>query len=581
MRENNQSFSVGENMGEIKIMLGFEVGTGKEVQMSLHHTVITGMTQLSGKTTTLEAIISRANKRAIAFKTKRGESGFNNYREMPPFFVERADWQYVATLLEAVMREKMRFERPWIMKATQGTKSLREVLENVQTLRSETKRQLSENIYTALEEYLKIVVPQIEKLKFSKTLDLIDGINVVDLTEMTVELQSLVIQSTMEYVINNLQETILIVPEAWEHIPQGRNTPVKLYAETFIRKGAAIGNYLFIDSQDIAGIDKMPLRQCNNWILGRQREGHEVERVREQIGKNKIDAEEIRSLPLGHFIAILGDDIRKVYVLPAGVPAKIGRQVAMGEIPVTEAGKYMNSASGEVTPGAQMGIRRFLPTLGGDRALRKVEELEIKLTRRNNEFELLRTEVDALRQELITSTAKLEQLVRQQESTEQRAAKSQVPAIRPGFTIDDLNQFIDQRMHQIIQFDKPTVFTQVDVSGRFKEIIKERFVREVGIRIRGLNQSAIHAAMVLHERRAVKRGELYSFLHGGNGRISDDFYSELQTLEDVRLIIYSKETGIIHWALGEYLKRELGSMYDEAAINQAEDYLASLLLLPS
>ncbi len=581
MRENNQSFSVGENMGEIKIMLGFEVGTGKEVQMSLHHTVITGMTQLSGKTTTLEAIISRANKRAIAFKTKRGESGFNNYREMPPFFVERADWQYVATLLEAVMREKMRFERPWIMKATQGTKSLREVLENVQTLRSETKKQLSENIYTALEEYLKIVVPQIEKLKFSKTLDLIDGINVVDLTEMTVELQSLVIQSTMEYVINNLQETILIVPEAWEHIPQGRNTPVKLYAETFIRKGAAIGNYLFIDSQDIAGIDKMPLRQCNNWILGRQREGHEVERVREQIGKNKIDAEEIRSLPLGHFIAILGDDIRKVYVLPAGVPAKIGRQVAMGEIPVTEAGKYMNSASGEVTPGAQMGIRRFLPTLGGDRALRKVEELEIKLTRRNNEFELLRTEVDALRQELITSTAKLEQLVRQQESTEQRAAKSQVPAIRPGFTIDDLNQFIDQRMHQIIQFDKPTVFTQVDVSGRFKEIIKERFVREVGIRIRGLNQSAIHAAMVLHERRAVKRGELYSFLHGGNGRISDDFYSELQTLEDVRLIIYSKETGIIHWALGEYLKRELGSMYDEAAINQAEDYLASLLLLPS
>ena len=581
MRENNQSFSVGENMGEIKIMLGFEVGTGKEVQMSLHHTVITGMTQLSGKTTTLEAIISRANKRAIAFKTKRGESGFNNYREMPPFFVERADWQYVATLLEAVMREKMRFERPWIMKATQGTKSLREVLENVQTLRSETKKQLSENIYTALEEYLKIIVPQIEKLKFSKTLDLIDGINVVDLTEMTVELQSLVIQSTMEYVINNLQETILIVPEAWEHIPQGRNTPVKLYAETFIRKGAAIGNYLFIDSQDIAGIDKMPLRQCNNWILGRQREGHEVERVREQIGKTKIDAEEIRSLPLGHFIAILGDDIRKVYVLPAGVPAKIGRQVAMGEIPVTEAGKYMNSASGEATPGAQMGIRRFLPTLGGDRALRKVEELEIKLTRRNNEFELLRTEVDALRQELITSTAKLEQLVRQQESTEQRAAKSQVPAIRPGFTIDDLNQFIDQRMHQIIQFDKPTVFTQVDVSGRFKEIIKERFVREVGIRIRGLNQSAIHAAMVLHERRAVKRGELYSFLHGGNGRISDDFYSELQTLEDVRLIIYSKETGIIHWALGEYLKRELGSMYDEAAINQAEDYLASLLLLPS
>jgi hypothetical protein len=567
-------------MGEIKILLGFEVGTGKEVHMSLHHTVITGMTQLSGKTTTLEAIISRANRRAIAFKTKLGESGFNSYREIPPLFEERADWQYVSTLLEAVMGEKMKFERPWIMKATQGTKSLREVLENVQALRAEATKQLPENVYTALEEYLKIVVPQIEKFRFSRTLDLIDGINVMDLTEMTLELQGLVIQSTMEYVINNLHETILIVPEAWEHIPQGRNTPVKLYAETFIRKGAAIGNYLFIDSQDIAGIDKMPLRQCNNWILGRQREGHEVERVREQIGRKKIDSEEIRSLPLGHFLAILGDDVKKVYVLPARVPAKIGRRVAMGEMTVTDAGKHMNASSTEeeTAQGAQTGIRRFLPAPSGDRALRRVEELEMKLARRDNEFALLRTEVDGLRKELITSTAKQEQSLRHQETAEQRAAKSQIPAVRPGFTIDDLNQLIDQRMHQIIQYDKPTVFTQVDVSGRFREVVKERFIREVGIRIRGLPQTTIHAAMLVHERRGIKRGELYSFLHGGNGRISDDFYAELQTLEDARLVVYSKETGIIHWALGEYLKRELGAMYDEAAIKQAEDYLASLLL---
>jgi hypothetical protein len=567
-------------MGEVKILLGYEIGTGKEVQMGLHHTVITGMTQLSGKTTTLEAIISRANRHAIAFKTKRGESGFNSYREIPPFFVERADWQYVSTLLEAVMREKMKFERPWIMKATQGTKSLREVLENVQKLHSEATKQLSENVYTALEEYLKIVVPQIEKFKFSKTLEIIDGINVMDLTEMTLELQGLVIQSTMEYVINNLHDTILIVPEAWEHIPQGRNTPVKLYAETFIRKGAAIGNYLFIDSQDIAGIDKMPLRQCNNWILGRQREGHEVERVREQIGRNKIDAEEIRSLPLGHFLAILGDDVRKVYVLPAGVPANVGRRVAMGEMTVADAGKYMNNpyVKEEQTPGVQAGIRRFLPALGGDRALRRVEELEMKIARSESEFALLRTEVDGLRKEFITSTVKIEQLMRQQETAEQRAAKNQVPAVRPGFTIDDLNQLIDQRMHQIIQYDKPTIFTQVDVSGRFKEIIRERFVRELGLRIRALPQSTIQTAMVVHERKGIKRGDLYSFLHGGNSRISDDFYPELQTLEDARLVVYSKDSSTIHWALGEYLKRELSSFYDEVEIKQAEDYLASLLL---
>ncbi len=395
-------------------------------------------------------------------------------------------------------------------------------------------------------------------------------------------MQALVIQSTMEYVINNLRETILIVPEAWEHIPQGRNTPVKLYAETFIRKGAAIGNYLFIDSQDIAGIDKMPLRQCNNWILGRQREGHEVERVREQIGRNKIDAEEIRSLPIGHFLAILGDEVKKVYVLPAGVPSKIGRSVAMGEIPVTEAGKYMNNLSEEKkTTETQTGIRGFPSDPTVVDAMRRIEELEMKLVRWDNEIDLLRIEVDGLKTELITSTARLEQLIKQQETMEQKPAKMQVPAVRPGFTIDDLNQLIDQRMHQIIQYDKPTVFTQVDVSGRFREMVKERFVRELGIRIRSLPLQSIHAAMVVHERKGMKRGELYSFLNGGNGRITDDFYTELQRLEEARLVVYSKETGIIHWALGEYLKRELGGMYDEATIKQAEEYLASLMLPPS
>ncbi len=532
-------------------------------------------------TTTMEAIISRANRRAIAFKTKRGESGFNNYREIPPFFEERADWQYVSTLLEAVMRESLKFERPWIMKATQGTKTLREVYENVQMLRAEATKQLPENVYTALEEYLKIVVPQIEKFRFSKTLDLIDGINVMDLTEMTFELQSLVIQSTMEFVINHLHETILIVPEAWEHIPQGRNTPVKLYAETFIRKGAAIGNYLFIDTQDIAGIDKMPLRQCNNWILGRQREGHEVERVREQIGRNKMDAEEIRSLPLGHFIAILGDDIKKVYVLPAGVPKGIGKRIATGEVPVTEAAKYMNGGAEEDAPEVppeQTGIRRFLPTGGGDRAIRRVEELEAKLARRDSELALLHSEVEGLRRDLIMSTAKMEQLIRQQEAAEQRASKNQVPAVRPGFTVDDLNQLIDQRMHQIIQYDKPTIFTQIDVSGRFKDLIKERFIRELAVKIRGLPMQTSQYAMVVHERKSVKRGELYAFLHGGNGRISDQFYEDILRLEEARLVAYSKESGTIIWALGEYLKRELGSMYDEATVRQAEDYLASLLI---
>jgi hypothetical protein len=139
---------------------------------------------------------------------------------------------------------------------------------------------------------------------------------------------------------------VVIVPEAWEYIPQGRGTPVKLYAETFIRKGGSIGNYLFVDSQDIAGIDKTPLRSCDNWIMGRQKEAHEVDRVREILGK-RISEEEIRGLQLGHFLAYLGDVIKKVYVLPAGVPEDMGQAVALGKMSPDEVRQYLMNKGGD------------------------------------------------------------------------------------------------------------------------------------------------------------------------------------------------------------------------------------------
>ena len=39
--------------------IGFEIGTGKEIMAELHHLAIFGLTQKSGKTTSLEAFINR------------------------------------------------------------------------------------------------------------------------------------------------------------------------------------------------------------------------------------------------------------------------------------------------------------------------------------------------------------------------------------------------------------------------------------------------------------------------------------------------------------------------------------------
>ena len=52
------------------IKLGYEVKTGKEVGIKPSHLIVTGITQLSGKTTTLEALIKRSGLKAVIFKTK-------------------------------------------------------------------------------------------------------------------------------------------------------------------------------------------------------------------------------------------------------------------------------------------------------------------------------------------------------------------------------------------------------------------------------------------------------------------------------------------------------------------------------
>ena len=314
--------------------IGYEIGTGKEIDLPLHHLIVTGLTRLSGKTTTIQALIQRSNLRAIAFRTKRGELGFEGAAHIPPFFRERSDWQYIAALLEATMRERLKLERPWIIRVTKGTKSLGQVRENVREGLKKAKG-LSESVYTNLAAYLDIVIPQLKAHPFSRKLTLADGLNIMDLEGMTTEMQSLVIQSTMDHVMEKRKRVIVVVPEAWEFMPQKRGNPVKWAAERFIRQGAALGNYLWLDSQDIAGVDKAILKSVDIWILGRQRELNEVQRTIKQLPvpvSQRPTAAAIMALKLGHFFAAFEDKVYEVYVQPVWLDEEEARGVSLGEM---------------------------------------------------------------------------------------------------------------------------------------------------------------------------------------------------------------------------------------------------------
>ena len=320
--------------------VGFEVGSGKPVDVPIRHMVVIGQTQESGKTTTLEAMIARAHEdypdiSALAFVTKRGESGFTEARRVAPYFRDRADWQFVDGLLSAVLHEKNKFLRPWIMRVCRNTHTLADVQRKVQRELG-SARGISEGVYTQLDEYLKLIVPEIEQLPMMKAPQLRGGLNVMDLTAYSSAMQMLFVQSVIDWVNDNAHQTIVIVPEAWEFIPEGKGSPAKASAIDLVRKGAAIGNYIWVDTQDTAGVDKTILRGCPVWLFGVQREANEIKRNLANIpaGIAKPKASAIAQLDRGQFFACWKERAIKAYVQPAWMPADAAREIATtGETP--------------------------------------------------------------------------------------------------------------------------------------------------------------------------------------------------------------------------------------------------------
>lgn len=76
----------------MNICLGYEIGTGAPVEIPLRHMAVTGQTQEAGKTTALEALISRAGLQAVTFVTKRGEGAFTDARPIDSY---RSLWEHI------------------------------------------------------------------------------------------------------------------------------------------------------------------------------------------------------------------------------------------------------------------------------------------------------------------------------------------------------------------------------------------------------------------------------------------------------------------------------------------------------
>jgi len=375
------------------ILLGWEIGTGKRVEIpETGHLAWFGQTQLSGKTTALEAIAYRGELRAVAFITKQGEGGFLTGRMIPPYFSEPTNdeeqplWRWVKSILEAGQQRRMNFEESWIIRACEDprqARTLAEVHQNIKDLLAGSRRYtpgktkaqkkkakesgctwagcacgkcqlkvdrkpvsgINAGVYTSLKAYFDIVMPQLARLPYTKRLELGDGLNVMDLREYAMETQALVIRSVMEWVYQHEKGVRVIVPEAQDFVPQGKNSPVKMACETLVRKAGANKNFMWLDSQDMAAVDKIMLRACSIVGIGVQTEGHEIERSLAGLFTPQLKPVDIARLKIGEFFVRTPEaKVSKVYVQPAWMESELHAQaIAKGEERVESARQMLRA----------------------------------------------------------------------------------------------------------------------------------------------------------------------------------------------------------------------------------------------
>jgi hypothetical protein len=339
------------------IPLGFELGSGALIYIPFGHMVIVGQTQRAGKTTALEAAAVRSRSSCVAFLTKRGEGSFRFAREMRPYYEDHIDWRTVRSLCEALTEERWdKFQRQCLRSVCRagqsgrlGTRNfvewprpstLEDVRANVAAALSKATGQ-REMVFGEIADDLQTAEEELAKLR-STSADpgLILGLNVIDLERYEFHIQSLIVRSVIRWVHQKREATIVALPEAWRFAPAARRSPVRDAAEEFIRQGAALENFLWIDSQNISGISAVLLSQIRVWLFGVQRLRSEIEKTLDAIPDNlypRPRAADIASLGKGEFIVCFDQEMFRTYIWPAWMAASHAEAIARGEESVESA----------------------------------------------------------------------------------------------------------------------------------------------------------------------------------------------------------------------------------------------------
>lgn len=453
-----------------EVLLGFEKGTAAPVNIGITHSVFAAITR-AGKSETVKAAVARSKTiRFLILDVKKPRDYADLGVPVPIYVEDTTEPLMLKRLLESQSHLALKFEFPELLKVCKKASTYPEILDAVTQGLEAKSHPIVKDKLLVLQHLLTRLVKELQQTPISDKLELTDRINVMDLSDVSKELQQLAVHSTLKTLLKHHENIVVIADEFHRFAPQYGSNPSKDTVTDFIKEGGAKHLWLWVIDQTITGVDKQILKQCWLWVLGKQREVNEAKRTLDQIPfKTGLTDKAIMRLKVGHFIVCTEDFAKVTYVWLPGVPRDLAKQVARGDVDVRKVIPFLEQEENDL-----IWKEKY------EQEKRRREDLEAKIVK-------LETRRDELEQHLGRADSELERLFALEKDVEaieqiKQGLRQLIPApipIPPG--PDPGSNPADVHLTQaipnvILKKDLPTVETnETTWQGRIVSLVAAGF----------------------------------------------------------------------------------------------------------
>lgn len=306
------------------------------VEIQPFHTLFSGQTNLSGKTTAIRALVPQAVEEGytiLIFDTKPTIREFIGYHDSPICYQYSNDPLVLIGLLESIRRSRLSPLYATLGRICEKSATPEDIVTNAEAMEKSAKSGFIKDACYTVKDLMKRLNKELSDIQFSEHLQLKEKtINVMPINKISSEAQQLIVKTSFEELLKHYtKDVIVVIDETWRFLPQDYSSACKRAVQDVITQGAKTHLFVWLATQFLATIDKPPIKGMATKLLGRQDHDTEIQHTIDLIpgGRRLFKPEDIMTLKRGEFIYVpIEGNSTKVYVHP---PTETGKPIAVQE----------------------------------------------------------------------------------------------------------------------------------------------------------------------------------------------------------------------------------------------------------